>query len=105
MQLNIYNPYKNVVVTKEYISTIEAAFKSSGYEVSYVNSLQRQKKDAGCDVLVIAVKDAIEARRKGYRKVFLWVQGIIPEESYMRNKSWLRHRVLSFIEKKQLDKA
>lgn len=42
---------------------------------------------------------------KRQKKVAVWVQGILPEESYLRRKSKLRFKLLSFMEKLALKKA
>lgn len=41
----------------------------------------------------------------GYKKHIVWMQGVAPEESYMRNKSTLRFFVLSMLEKFVLKRA
>lgn len=56
------------------------------------------------EIFTISVFDTLELKLTSYLsfkkiKTFFWVQGIIPEESYMRNKSNLRFRILNFLEK------
>lgn len=41
----------------------------------------------------------------GARNIILWCQGVIPEESYLRNRSRIKEAVLSLIEKRALKKA
>lgn len=51
---------------------------------------------------------ALEACRifsLGAKNVILWCQGIIPEESYLRNRSKSKSAILSLIEKRALKKA
>lgn len=103
-KFEIYNPYSNNTVTDSYVTTIEEALHLSGFETVRVSNLTRQKKkDTG--VLTVAVMDAVRAKRKRYSFIILWSQGIIPEESLMRNNSALRFSVLSQIEKKGLKSA
>ncbi len=105
MKLFIYNPYTNNTVTDDYIDTIDKAFVAAGYETEKISTLEKRPKGNDDRVLVVAVKDATRAKRNGYSKVYLWVQGIIPEESYMRNHSRLRSFVFSVIEKKGIKDA
>ena len=105
MKLYIYNPYTNNTVADDYIDTIEKAFACAGYATEKISTLEKRPKGNDDCVLVVAVKDATEAKRKGYARVFLWVQGIIPEESYMRNHSRLRSFVFSVIEKRGIKDA
>lgn len=100
MKLQVYDPYKqNSTVTKEYVLTIAKAFEKAGYEIEYIDKLVKQKKQNKNIVLVIAVKDAITAKLLRYKSVCLWVQGIVPEESYMAHQSRLKYFVWSKIEK------
>lgn len=34
--------------------------------------------------------DSYRAKKLGYKKVILWIQGLSPEESYMRNHSRIK---------------
>lgn len=105
MKLHIYNPYSNITVTKEYVNTIAQAFKNNGYEVVSADKLVKQNPKEKISALVIVAKDAIAAKRLGYNKVYLWVQGIVPEESYMRHHSKLRYFMLGKIENQGLKSA
>ena len=105
MKLYVYNPYTNNTVADDYIDTIEKAFIAAGYDTEKIATLEKRPKGNDDSVLVVAVKDATEAKRKGYGKVLLWIQGIIPEESYMRNHSRIRSLVFSIIEKRGIKDA
>lgn len=103
MELQIYDPYKkNVTVTKEYILTIAKGFENAGYRIKFIDQLTKQEKNNSVEVLVVATKDATKAKKMKYKKVYCWVQGIAPEESYMRHRSKLRFYILSQIEKRGL---
>lgn len=103
MELKIYDPYKkNATVTKEYILTIAKGFENAGYSISFIDQLTKQEKNNSVEVLVVAVKDATKAKKMKYKKIYCWVQGIVPEESYMRHRSKLRFYILSHIEKEGL---
>ena len=99
MKAYIYNPYNNNTVTDVYVSTVADAFVKAGYEIEKVGALIKQSKNSNATVFVVAVKDAIIAKLKGYKNIYLWVQGIAPEESYMKHNSKLRYAVLSLIER------
>jgi hypothetical protein len=103
-QFDIYNPYENQEVTVDYIDVITQAIQKLDIDIEKIDDIIPQKK-SNKGILVIAVKDVIKARKAGYSYVMLWTQGIVPEESYMRHSSWLRYHVISFIEKKGLQKA
>ena len=55
--------------------------------------------------IVIVDTDVVALWIRGRRRICNWFQGIIPEESYMRNKSKLRYYILSLMEKFALDKS
>ncbi|MCI8674310.1 MAG: glycosyltransferase family 4 protein [Lachnospiraceae bacterium] len=106
MKFYIYNPDKNFAdVTAKYLSVICNSLKKRGNvceETEQLNSLLDGQK---IGAVVIYAKHAIEARKKGYRPIIYWIQGIVPEESYMRNHSRMRKFVLSMIERKALKSA
>lgn len=97
--IDFYYPYNNTIVTKNYINTVMSAFEKMGYELNAISSFKEKTHD---NIFVATVFDSIKAKKRGYKKVFLWVQGIIPEESFLRNKSHFRKWFLSRIEKKGL---
>ncbi|MCT7551042.1 glycosyltransferase [Aliarcobacter butzleri] len=60
------------------------------------------------EIFTISILDTLEIKLISYlmfKKVetFFWVQGVIPEESLMRNNSKLRFRILSFLERLSLN--
>lgn len=58
------------------------------------------------DVLIHdSVLSAVYYMLRGYRNGIVWIQGVLPEESYMRNRSRLRTAVLSGIERYVLKRA
>jgi len=72
--------------------------------VKYKSTLDEVLKLAKLEDKEIFVPDmmgglfSILAKLKG-KKIYYWMQGAVPEESFMRNSSKLRLNVLSFIEK------
>jgi hypothetical protein len=52
------------------------------------------------DTLIIPLAtDAIKMYLKGYRNIIIWQQGVSPEESFLRNHSYLRKLVLSNVDR------
>ena len=98
--IDVYNPYSNTVVTDKYFSVITSAFVSLNIKVNTINSFLEKKSS---HIVVTSIKDSITAKKKGYKYVFLWLQGIIPEESYLRNHSKLRKKFLSVLERRGLE--
>ena len=66
-------------------------------------SCEKMKRD-GKYMITAQVGDTLKAAKR-HENVIFWVQGIGPEESFMRNHSFLRLWYLSFREKKALNKA
>lgn len=100
----IFNPYKNVVVTSQYVNIIKSALKAEGIATQYISKIEKNvRKAAG--IVVISVKDAIISKIAGYFPVILWVQGVVPEESFMKNHNIIKQFILSRIEKEGLKAA
>lgn len=99
----IVNNYSNYVVVSYYLEIIRQSLLEKGESVDYISSLKEAKKN---DIIIISHPlQAGMALLKGYKNIIVWVQGLIAEESYMRNRSELRRWVLNSIEKYSLKKA
>ncbi len=98
MIFDIYNPYENQTVTADYVSVIEKCLGLNGVDTNCISSLEGKAENKSKGIVVVVVTDVIRAKRAGYGKVVLWVQGAAAAESYMRRKSLLRYIVLSIIE-------
>lgn len=94
--IDVYNPYENQVVTKYYVDIVEKALESIGYQINEISSLEKGKNHE--NIFVVYPYDCYRAHMRGYKNIILWIQGISPEESYMRNKSKMRFYFLSFRE-------
>ena len=93
-----YNPYSNNDVTEYYINMIKDAVLENGFKT--VDSKKMPfAHDKSKGIIVISPLDSIKARLKGYKYIICWVQGIIPEESFMRNHNYFRKKILSIFEK------
>ena len=75
---------------------MKEAAKRCGAEVLDNATLSLCKKQGTKDDVYIAttVDDVPVLYLIGRKKIFYWVQGILPEESNMRHKSWLRYIIL-----------
>ena len=96
-EIDIYNPYDNQSVTKHYVHTVEKALIKCGYITNTVRTIKNTEKH-DC-IFVVYPYDAYRAHKHGYKRVLLWIQGISPEESYMRHKSRMRYYLLSLRER------
>lgn len=90
---------KNVSATEFYYNIIGQALKEK-YNLIY-DGFEESEIPAKKNVLVVcgSCTQMLKLWKNGYRKIATWYQGALPEESYMRNHSWLRKKVLSLIEK------
>ena len=96
---------KNISATEYYYDIIRSALDRCGTVLwdSLEGEPMPDHKDA---VLVVgSCMSMLRMWRKGYRNIITWFQGILPEESYMRNHSRLRAGVLSWIERFALKRS
>lgn len=93
---DVYNPYKNVSVTDFYVKIIEEAIRKCGHTTKRIDAMRRAADNDA--IVIVSPKDYVGAKLCGYKTVLLWEQGLIPEESYMRNHSALRRAVLTLKE-------
>ncbi len=86
--------YNNKEVTDFYLNIIKDAFMELGNNVEDIDSLN--KKISKKSIIVVStINDVIKCYLKGYHNVFLWMQGIDAEESYLKNNSNIRKLILS----------
>jgi hypothetical protein len=105
MQIDIYNPYANTDVTAQYVSVIESALNRIDIKTREVSKLTKVARGNSDGVVVVACHDVVRAQKEKYQHKILWIQGIAPEESYMRHSSKIRYWVLSSREKQYIKKA
>ncbi len=92
----LYVNYKNIVVLKDYMDVIKAALEDNGYVTQYVESLKDVDKRS---IIVFPMgTDAFKYYLKGYKRIILWQQGVTAEESFLRNHSKLRLKILNAID-------
>lgn len=93
---HIYVNYKNIVVLESYLDNIQAALELVGYSCDKIISLSGISKR---DLIVFSMgTDAYKFYHMGYKHFLLWQQGVTAEESYMRNRSKIRMKILNYID-------
>lgn len=92
-QFVLYNPYPNQAVTAFYFDTVAEGLRACGFETVQKDRLTADPKNFG--IVIATPKDYRAAKKAGFQHIFLWSQGIPPEESFMRNHSYLRKWILS----------
>ena len=90
--------YPNSEVTDYYLDTIKNAFEIQQYEVIDFKIWNELKFKAGDIVIISDIIDAAYVIFHRYNYM-IWFQGIMPEESYLRNHSYIRRTVLEILEK------
>ena len=91
-------------VTGTYMRIVKDACVATGNSVEYVKKGSHAKTK---DMFIVTdtLHTAFVYIQKGYSNHIIWMQGITPEESYMRRHSKLRFIILSQLEKIILKKA
>ncbi len=103
MNAYIYINYNNIVVLKEYLDVLKEALENLNYECKYVKNLDGIKKS---DLVVFPMGiDAFRFYIKGYKNFIVWQQGATADESFMRNHSYLRKRIIDGIDILAMKKA
>lgn len=97
MIFDIYNPYDNQVVTTHYVDIIAQGIVKAGFDTQHVESITWSKGNRARGIVVISPFDVIVAKIAGYRYVLFWSQGLAAEESYMRNGSKTRFRIIKAV--------
>ena len=96
-----YNPDPNHEVTEYYCSII---IKSLGYfniEVSSISQIvEKDNSDKG--IIVVTLRDALLAKKAKYGYVITWIQGIEPEEYWLKHSDLCRYVYYSFRESRAL---
>lgn len=90
---------KNESATEFYYNIIQKALKKR-YDLIY-DGFEESELPEKKNILIVcgSCTQMLKIWIKGYRKIVTWYQGTLPEESYMRNHSWIRKKVLSSIER------
>lgn len=94
----------NATVTAHNFDLIKEACLLASSSVSEVETVKEALKISKKDDVFVAtaISDVIRLYLSGRKKIFFWVQGILPEESSMRHGKGLRFVILSYLEKLSL---
>ena len=85
----------NSDVTDYYLNTIGDMLESNGHSIrDYTRSCKPNANDI---IIVGTALDCIKYYLIGFRKIVFWMQGIEPEESYLKHNSILRKLTLDII--------
>lgn len=103
MKYQIVNGYGNKAVISYYLDIVYEAVLRTGQEVEYIDSIE--SADKSCFVVVSHSIEVVRLKLRGFKNIILWQQGVMPEESYMRNQSKFRRRILYAIDKVALKSA
>ena len=101
----VENKGKNAnAVTTAYMEIVKDACVKVCDDIEYIPRGEKPKSKNSF-VASDTIQVSLEYLLKGYKNQIVWMQGIVPEESYMRNHSKLRYWVLSFMERIVLKKS
>lgn len=105
--LHILRSICNSTVTSNNFDIIHKAGILSGLKINDFCTIKDAIKNGRKNDIYVAtsVIDVIKLHFFNRQKIFFWVQGIIPEESFMRNDSLIRKYILSLFEKIALNKS
>ncbi|WP_418792196.1 hypothetical protein [Phosphitispora sp. TUW77] len=96
----------NAVVTDFYLDIVGTAMKRMTADVCKVDGISNIKNGKTNDYYFVArLVDALKLLIRGRKNIIFWVQGVEPEESYMRHKKLLRKIILEKIERYILKNA
>ena len=101
----LYNPHSNTDVTSYYVNLIGECLKEMAYDVKEINKLDRNVNNRETGIVVVDLKDSIEAKKCGYGYIIYWIQGVAPEEAFLKKNDLLRYFLYSYRECKALNAA
>lgn len=88
--------YENHEVTDYYLNIVEDAFFELGCNVKNIKKIEDDISKTSI-IVVSTITDVIKCYSKGFRNIFLWMQGIDAEESYVKHHNALRKFILEII--------
>ena len=97
MNYQIINGYDNSEVISFYLKIVFDSMLRLGENVEFIHDISSANKNS--IVFVSSPVDAVKLRFKGFKHIFLWQQGIGPEESYLRHHNSLRRWLYYLYEK------
>lgn len=101
----LYNrPLGDQVVTQTYMRLIFEAIQKTKVSVDYGDSVTNLRKDEDT-IIFDSCKLALPYVVEGFKHIFIWVQGVVPEEALMKGYRSYRYWAHSAIERYVLSKA
>lgn len=98
----------NGLVTNKYLDIISCALgQAKNEKIEFIDNISKTKQyNKKTDYFVVArTVDAFKLCVRKYKHVFMWFQGVEPEESYLNHHNRLRYFILSRMEKFILNKS
>lgn len=92
----------NMDVTSYYMHCIYEACSSVNKTRWFTFNEKAEKSDL---LIVTTVIEALRLLLKGYKHIGIWIQGVLPEESFMKHESFFRKAILEIIERIALKKS
>lgn len=102
MVFDVYNPHDNTNVTDFYLEIIASSLRQCGIETNYINHMSEGEKKSNKGVLVADVKDVLQAKQNNYKYIIYWIQGVAPEEFWLKKHDILRYCLYSYREYRAL---
>lgn len=99
--IDIYYDETNKEVTLFYLSIIDSFLKNKGFETRLLPT-PVISKTSNYGAVVIYYADVEKAKEAGYKKIIFWMQGIAPEELFLKDRNILKFIVHSIGEKRAL---
>lgn len=89
-----------------YINIILSAFEKIGYKPVHLDSLE-QAYSLPKDSIIVSISHytTLKLAVRGFKNILYWIQGSSPDESFMRNHSYIRKFLISCIEYFAISKA
>ena len=95
-----------MAVQEFYVQVIFNALGKIGYKCKFYDSISESLVESKDAVYVsISHYSTLKMYFKGYKKQIYWIQGTSPDESFMRNHSYIRKFLISCIEYFAISKA
>lgn len=91
-------------VTCTYMNIVKEALALTNKEIEFIEKGNHAKTKKSC-IVSDTIQVAFTYFCKGYKNQIVWMQGVVPEESFMRNHSKLRYKLISIMERYVLKKA
>ncbi len=87
---------QNYMTTDYYFEILKEAIELKGQQVRYLTNFDECEYND--TILVGSVLDGMKMICRGFKNIIIWVQGIAPEESFLRNGNYAKKFILELIE-------